>query len=439
MAGDLSRRGLLGAAAAGVFSAASYSRVIGSNDRISIGLLGTGNRSRGHRRMAKNSAKDRNVEITAVCDLWSGNRELAAHDVEQKFGRKPRAFKYHEDLLNLKDLDAVMIATGDFQHAKLLVEVVRAGKDCYCEKPMANVLEEARLARDTVLHSKQVVQMGSQWLSDPYQNAVRDIVRSGVLGKISRIEQVWNKNEERWRYPENPNLKKIREEDTDWKRWLLGKPYRPFDPLVYFEFRLYRDFSSGIADQWMSHGAGLVHFYMDEDIPVSMTANGGIFVWDDGRENPDTFTAVATYRKGFCYVYQTQFGNSYGSHSAIMGKNGTLWSEGGEGSQKWTLTPKGGRGTDHRPRPDLKTVGEEQAVTIPGASAPPTANPSDDSKPHFDNWITCMRNRTTPNGDIHSGFKHSVAVIMAARAYWSGRKVYWDPKREEIVDHPPAA
>ncbi len=438
MSANLSRRSFLGAASASALSAASYSRVIGSNDRISIGLIGCGGRSRGHRRMAKASAQDMNCEITAVCDLWSFNRELAASDVEQKFSKKPRAFKYSEDLLALKDVDAIMIATGDFQHAKILVDVVRAGKDCYCEKPMANVFEEAKLARETVLGSKQIVQMGSQWVSDPYQNAARDIVRSGQLGQITRIEQVWNKNEERWHYPDNPNLKRIREEDTDWKRWLLGKPYRPFDPVVYFEFRLHKDFSAGIADQWMSHGSGLVHFYMDEDIPQTMVANGGIYSWNDGRENPDTFTAVATYKKGFVYVYQTQFGNSFGSHNAIMGKNGTLIAEGGEGSQKWVLTPKGGRPTDWRARAGHTPVAEERPLTVEGAPAP-KADPSDDSKPHFDNWITSMRNRTQPNGHIHTGFKHAVTVIMAAKSYWSGKKLYWDAKREEILDHPPAA
>lgn len=411
-------------------SAASYARVIGANDRISIGLIGCGHRSQGHRNMAHNSAKDMNVEITAVCDLWNYHRELAASDVEKKFGHKPRTFQYSEELLNRKDLDGIMIATGDFQHAKLLVDVMHAGKDCYCEKPMANVLEEAKLARDTVLHSKQIVQMGSQWVSDPYQKAVREIVRSGELGKITRIEQVWNKNEERWHNPENPNLKRIRPEDTDWKRWLLGKPYRPFDPLVYFEFRLHKDFSSGIADQWMSHGSGLTHFYMDEDVPETMTANGGIFMWNDGRENPDTFTAVATYKKGFAYVYQTQFGNSFGSHTAIMGSHGTLWADGGEGSQAWTRTMKGGLPTDRRPK-EKPTV-EDRPVRVEGAPEP-RRDPSDDSKPHFDNWILSMRNRTQPNGDIHTGFKHSVAVIMAARAYWSGRRVRWDASAEDIV------
>ncbi len=440
MSTRLSRRGFVGAAAGGALNAASYPRVIGANDRISIGLLGCGARSAGHRRMAKTSQRDMNAEVTAVCDIWRLNREKAAADAELKFGKKPRAFQYSEDLLALQDLDAVMIATGDHQHAKLLVEVVRAGKDCYCEKPMANVLEEAKLARDAVLASRQVVQMGSQWLSDPYQLAVREIVRSGQLGRITRIEQVWNKNEERWRDPDDPDIKNIREQDTDWKRWLLGKPHRPFDPRVYFEFRLYKDFSSGIADQWMSHGSGLVHFYMDEEIPQTMTADGGIYAWPDGRENPDTFTAVATYKKGFVYVYQTQFGNSFGSHSAIMGSNGTLWSEGGEGSQRWTLTPKGGLPTDRRrPRPGHKPVAEERPITVAGLNQPPSADPSDDSKYHYDNWILSMRSRKQPNGDIHTGFKHAVAVIMAARAYWEGKKMYWDAKRGQILDRPPAA
>src|SRR5687767_9762177 len=127
--GDLSRRTFVGGTAAAL-TAASYRRVLGANDRISIGMLGCGSRSAGLRRMAHGSKSDMNVEITAVCDIWSGNRDKAAADVQKKFGRAPRAVKYSEQLLALKDLDAVMIATADHQHAPLLVEVVRAGKDC---------------------------------------------------------------------------------------------------------------------------------------------------------------------------------------------------------------------------------------------------------------------------------------------------------------------
>ncbi len=132
-----------------------------------------------------------------------------------------------------------------------------------------------------------MVQMGSQHRSEPYQLAVRDIVRSGRIGEIVHIEQEWNVNQERWRFvdmdtgisaemEQDRNMEwkkwlyerpsKLREEDTDWKRWLLGKPYRPFDPHVYLEFRLYKDYSSGIFDQWMSHGSDLVHFWTDESV-----------------------------------------------------------------------------------------------------------------------------------------------------------------------------
>ena len=126
------------------------------------------------------------------------NKEKAAANCKKLFGTDVKQFKYSEEMLKMPELDAVMIGTGDFQHAKLLAEVVRAGKDCYCEKPMAIDVEDAKLARDAVLASKQVVQMGSQWVSDPIQIKVRDIVRSGKLGQITKIEQVWNDNNPRW-------------------------------------------------------------------------------------------------------------------------------------------------------------------------------------------------------------------------------------------------
>jgi predicted dehydrogenase len=422
-----SRRDVIGVGVGAALTAASYRRVLGANDRIAIGLIGCGARAKGLRNMAHGSMKDMNVDLTAVCDLWTLNREKAAADVAKRFGRAPKTFKYSEELLATKELDAVMIATADHQHAALLGEVVRAGKDCYCEKPLANTLAEAKRARDVVLGSKQVCQMGVQWVNDPYQRRVRDLVRAGRLGKITRIEQRWNMYQQRWRDPDDPDIKAIREQDTDWKRWLLARPYRPFDPRVYFEFRLYRDFSSGLADQWMTHGSTLVHFYMDEEVPESMVASGGIFLWNDGRENPDTFTATATYKKGFVHVFQAQFGNGFGSHTAIMGENGTLWSPGAEGSQTWTLTPEGGRARS--------PIAHAEKVTVAGAR-PPSPEPSDDSKEHFDDWVTAMRARKPPNGDIMGGFRHSVAVIMAARAYREGRRLYWDAKREEIVDRP---
>ena len=429
MTKGLSRREFIAAASALSMTAASYARVVGANDRIQVALLGCGHRSRGHRRMLKLSSEtDPNFDVRSVCDLWSVNREKAAADVQDLFGKRPKAFKYSEEMLADPQLDAVMIGTGDHQHARLLADVVRAGKDCYCEKPMANTLEDAKLARDAVLASKRVVQMGSQWLSCPYQHRVREMVRSGKIGKVVSIHQTWNYNGPRWYVQDDPNVLSIKESDTDWNRWLLGRPSRPFDPRVYFEFRIFKDFSGGIPDQWFSHGSGLAHFYLDTFIPDDLVANGGIFAWHDVRENPDTFQCLATFReKEVLYSFNATFGNAYGDHTIIRGTKGTLSSPGGEGSPQWWFQPEGLSG-------EAKSAPEP--VTVPGRKGIVGVKQGDDLSAHTDNWFACMRSRKTPNGHIHSGFGHSVAVVMANRAYREGKKLYWDRKNEQILDRP---
>lgn len=444
MSADASRRTFLTAIGSSLVlprTARSYTRILGANDRIQIGQIGCGHRAVGHRRMLKLSAQtDSNFDLRSACDLWTVNRQRAADHARELFGQALKTFKYSEEMLADPELDAVMIATGDHQHAKILAEVVKARKDCYCEKPMANTIEDAQLARDSVRASKQVVQMGSQWLSDPYQQRVREIIRSGKLGKIVSIDQMWNFNGPRWRVPNDQNIAAIREQDTDWKRWLLGRSERPFDPKVYFEFRLYKDFSGGITDQWYSHGSGLAHFYLDTFIPDSTVASGGIFVWQDGRENPDTITCVSTFLdKQVQYTYSTTFGNSYGDHSIIRGTNGTLYSPGGEGSPQWWFVPENGsawRSNVVAKRQPGKA--QSELITIPGHSETPPVEQNDDLKYHTDNWFHCMRTRSTTNGNIDTGFAHSIAVIMANRSYREGRKMHWDRKTEKITHDFPA-
>ena len=439
MAPTISRRELMRTAARGTvaMSALSYSRILGANDRIQIGQLGCGNRAVGHRRMLKLSSRvDPNFDVRSVCDLWSVNRDKAADAVQAMFGARPRAFKYSEEMLADQDLDAVMIGTGDHQHARLLAEVVRAGKDCYCEKPMANTLEDAKLARDAVTASRQVVQMGSQWLSDPYQHKVREMIREGRLGKVVSISQSWNFNGPRWHVPTDDRIATIREQDTDWERWLLGRAKRPFDPRAYFEFRIFKDFSGGITDQWYSHGAGLAHFYLDTFIPDDTVSGGGIFAWHDVRENPDTFQCLSTFAdKQVLYSYSTTFGSAYGDHTIIRGTKGTLYSPGGEGSPQWWFLPETQSGWRSNIVFNLHSGPvKPQLVTIDGKTDPPPVQQDDDLQYHTDNWLHCMRSRSTPNGSIQTGFAHAVAVVMATRSYREGKKMRWDRKAETIAD-----
>jgi predicted dehydrogenase len=436
--------GAAGIAIGGIgFSSKSYASIIGANDRINIGFLGCGARSRGHQNMVKMSGKEKNLGVVAVCDIWKQNREKSAIRCKEMFGNDVAQFKYSEDMFEMNNLDAVMIATGDFQHAKILAEVVKAGKDCYCEKPMAEDIDEAKLAREAVLTSQQIVQMGSQWVSDPIQIKIRDIVRSGKLGKITKIEQVWNDNNHRWHDPNDPDVLAIREQDTDWERWLLGKPYRPFDPWAYFEFRIFREFSGGITSQWMSHGSGLVHFYTDTTIPDSMVASGGILGWPDIRQNPDTFQALAMYEDAkFLHSYTSNYANKFGDYTCIRGKEGTLFAHGGEGSPRWFYIP------EHQSFPggfdfftglnEAVKSGKAEIITSKDHQGKlPPVSLSDDSKYHMDNWVDCIRDRNPQtNGHIHTGFWHSVASIMAKRAYREGKKLYWDKSKEEIVYNP---
>ena len=338
-------------------------------------------------------------------------------------------------------LDAVMIATGDFQHARILAEVVRAGKDCYCEKPMANTLDDANLARDTVTKSDRVVQMGSQWLSCPYQHRVRDMIREGQLGKIVAVSQSWNFNGPRWDVPKEQDILAIREQDTDWNRWLLGRVPRPFNPRMYFEFRIYKDFSGGITDQWLSHASGLTHFYLDTFIPDDIVSNGGIFAWHDVRENPDTFTSLATFaKKEVLYTYSTTFGNGYGDHTIIRGTKGTMYSPGGEGSPQWWFLLEPRSGWRSNVVFDLNQGKQSpEPVTIPGNPEVAPIHQPDNLKAHTDNWLQCMRSREKPNRNIDTGFAHAVVVVMANRSYREGKKLYWDRKNEQIVDRPVSA
>ena len=321
-------------------SALSYDNIVGANDRISLGHVGVGNRGRELELIVSKLKSSHRAEMTAVCDLWSVNREKSVAANKGYYGRSPRAVQNVDELLSMKDVDGVLISTPEHSHSTILKMAVEAGKDAYVEKPMGNVLAEAKAARDAVVRTGRIVQVGTQHRSEPYPRAAYEIVRSGALGDISKVEIVWNYHGPRWRG--RPEVKQIRERDTDWNRWLLTKSPRPFDPQLYFEFRLYKEFSSGIPDQWMSHAMDLVHWFMDDHFPKSVVSHGGVLAWHDGRETADTFQSLLEYPKGFLVSYSTSFGNDVPGFTRYMGKNATLVNLGGEGSPRYQLVEEKG-------------------------------------------------------------------------------------------------
>lgn len=436
---EVNRREFIGKSAAAIAgsvvvssTALSYARIVGANDRISLGHIGIGSRGRDLDLIASRLRSSHNVEMTTVCDLWKVNREKAAATNNGYYGRAPRAVQHPQELLEMKDVDGVLISTPEHTHSPILKLVAEAGKDAYVEKPMGNVLAEAKAARDAVLQANTVVQCGTQHRSEPYPQEAYKVVRSGALGDISKVEIEWNYHGPRWRG--RPEVKQIREEDTDWNAWLMTKPARPFDPQRYFEFRLYKEFSSGIPDQWMSHAIDLVHWMMDDHFPVSVVSHGGVFAWHDGRENADTFETLLEYPKGFLVSYTTSFGNDAPSFTRFMGKKATLFNIGGEGSPRYQVVEE--KGT-HEDDSDIDRKRASRYLLLPGEKGLPPMGIDDLTLEHMGNWFDCMRSRTQPHATVHDGFAHSVACMMATEAYWTGRKIYWDAKSESFSDERP--
>jgi predicted dehydrogenase len=423
---------LLAGGAAFARTALSYDKILGANDRISLGHIGNGSRGEDLDWIAAQLKTSHKVEMTTVCDLWRLKREKAVAVNEKYYGRAPRGYQYLEDVLALKDVDAVLISTPEHSHSPILKMAVEAGKDVYVEKPMGNVLAEVKAARDVTMKSARIVQVGTQHRSEPYPKAARELVQTGVLGDVSKVEIAWNYHGPRWRGREETKL--IREQDTDWRKWLLTKPYRPFDPQVYCEFRLYKEFSSGIPDQWMSHGTDLVRWFMNDGIPRSAVAHGGIFAWRDGRENADTFQALMEYPKGFLVSYSTSFGNDSPSFTRYMGKKATLNNIGGEGSPRYQLIEEKG---NHEDNADIDSKRPAKYVLLPGETKVPPMGIDDLSLGHMGNWIECMRSRQQPVCTVQDGFAHAVTNIMVTEAYHSGKKQYWDAATETISDQMP--
>jgi len=414
-------------------TALSYARIAGANDRISLGHVGNGSRGGDLDAIASKLKSSHNVEMAAVCDLWTVNREKAAAKNAGYHGRAPRAVQRVEQLLAMKDIDGVLISTPEHSHSPILKLVTEAGKDAYVEKPMGNVLSEAKAARDAVLQGKTIVQVGTQHRSEPYQQAAQAVVRGGALGDVSKVEIVWNYHGPRWRG--RPQVKQIREQDTDWSAWLMTKSPRPFDPQRYFEFRLYREFSSGIPDQWMSHAIDLVHWFMDDHFPVSAVSNGGVFAWHDGRENADTFQTLLEYPKQFMVSYSTSFGNDAPSFTRYMGKKATLINLGGEGSPRYQLVEE--KGT-HEDDSNVDEKRKSEYISLPGENGLPPMGIDDLTLGHMANWFECMRSRQQPHAPVEAGFAHSVACMMAAESYWAGKKIFWDATSETFSDVRPA-
>jgi predicted dehydrogenase len=427
-------------AVAATQTARSYAKIVGANDRVRVGVVGCGDRMRGGDIPAfLTSAKEMNFQLVAVSDIWKMRREDGAAYIGKLTGDKIDPVVNNEALYARNDIDAVLIATADFQHAQHGIEAVKAGRDAYVEKPTAHTMKDARAFLAAVTASNQVIAVGTQRRSTPAYIKAAEYIQSGKFGDIVMVEMSWNVNQPgRWRRPDVVPL--LKEEDTDWTRYQLDLPKAPFDARKYLEFRLFWPYSSGIPDQWLVHQIDTVHWFTGLPHPRSVVANGGIYLWKDGRTNWDTMTAVFDYgplddlSKGFQVQYTSRFTNSAGGVKELYYSNGGMID-----MDKQTVTPTGGMTAREAGEMKLKAnqlpsfslVEKAVKMETDATSGGGKGDPQTDA--NMRNWMECVRSRKTPNASIHAGYSHSIALCMNVAAIQTGLKVTFDDKTQQVM------
>jgi predicted dehydrogenase len=418
------------------WSASSYKRIIGANDRVRVGVVGFSDRHRGsHMPCFLDHYKELNFDIVGVSDIWKTRREEGAALWKEKLGHSVAAYRNNDEMYASKSVDAVFVGTADFQHALHAIEAVRAGCDAYVEKPFAETMEDNRAALKAVKASKQIVQIGSQRRSGTNYHAAEQFIKSGKFGAITMVELTWNVNQPgRWRRPDL--VAQLKKSDTDWKRFLMNRPAEAFDPRKYLEYRLFWPYSSGLPGQWMSHQIDTVHWFTGLPHPRSVVANGGIYMWKDGRRNWDTITAVFDYGPADNPAdgFQVTFGSRM--HNGDERPTEIYYSNGGELNLNTNLiSPRGGLTKQFAEAmhmqanllPEMK-LSNAQAVVA-------SANTGGDAltSSHVRNWMECVRSRKQPNAPVEAGYSHSIANIMTTAASHTGLKATFDEKTQEVM------
>lgn len=419
------------------FSARSYGNILGANDRVRVGVVGFSDRFKSSLLPCfMHHHKELNFDIVALSDIWKLRREEGGAKLKEGMKHDIKVYNNNDELYSSKEIDAVIISTADFQHALHGIEAVKANCDAYIEKPFAESMEDARAALKAIRESKKIIQIGSQRRSGANYHSAADFIKQGKFGDITMVELTWNVNQPgRWRRTDL--VKQMREQDTDWKRFLMNRPFEAFDARKHLEFRLFWPYSSGLPGQWMSHQIDTVHWFTGLKHPRSVVANGGIYAWKDGRENWDTMTAVFDYgpandpKSGFQVTFAARMHNGEERPKEIY------YSNGGELNLNTNMvTPSGGLQERHAkamdmqanllPEVNLKKI--EQKVET-------AANTGGDSltSGHMRNWMECVRSRKETNAPVEAGYAHAIACIMTTAAARTGTKVTFNEEKQEVM------
>lgn len=389
MPANISRRSFM----VGAATAAAAWRVMGANDRIRLGIIGSG--ERGQYLMGRANEVG-NLDWVAVCDIWDVRRDQAEHVAATEL---TKYVDYHP-LLERKDVDGVIVATFDHMHSQITADACRAGKDVFVEKPMTSLPmqghEVVRAARET----QRIVQVGVQQRSTPhFLEAKRRFIDTNLIGRVNMVRTIWNANAG-YLTPVPTSLER-KPEGLDWERCLGWLPPIPWDAKRYFNRFAYWDFSTGGQTGGLFvHMVDVVHWFLGLVRPTAAVAAGGIYLYEDGRDTPDNINFLLEYPEKLNVTFEATLTDMLPQNAAdivFMGSGGRL-----------SIFRYGYK--------FLPSAANAQLGEI-------NSGPTPDS--HMANWLDCMRSRQQPNADAVSGHYSALACHIGNLAYKEKRRVVW--------------
>lgn len=418
---DFMKRASMGAVTAGFTAGIALtggaSGVPGANDRVRVGLIGAGQQGTYDMR---DFALQPDVEIVAVCDVYDPNLQKAL----TMAGAQAQSYKDFRQVLDRKDIDAVIVGTPDHWHALPMVEACKAGKDVYVEKPICCAVDEGKVMVDAARKHERVVQVGTQQRSAThFQEAVK-LVQQGYLGKVSFV-RTWNYSND---YPKGIGNPPDSDPPAglDWDAWLGPAPKRPFNTNRFgvgdrwSTFRYFWDYAGGFMTDWGVHLMDIVQWAMQVDGPDAITASGGKFFIEDNAETPDTLQVTYQYPH-FVAVYENRWdnGNSMYNHGYGIEFHGT---------DATMFVDRGGFEVFPETRPGVP--GAKHADNRAPAMKMDACN--NDHYDHVRNFLDCMKSRQRPISDIEIGHRSTSVCLLGNVAYRSQRRVMWDVAKQQI-------
>jgi predicted dehydrogenase len=428
----LTRRDFTKTLAAGAATAWSALRVHGANDRIRLGFIGLGNRGD---QVLDGFLAHQDAEVVAMCDLHQPYLDFAAH----KIGTRPKQFKDYRKLLDLKDVDAVVIATPDHWHALQTIHAFQAGKDVYGEKPLSLCVAEGRRMVEAARKYNRVTQVGLMRRSAPACKEAVDLIRSGELGKVTAIRSFHIQNE----WPKGIGNPPDGDPPAgfDWEAWLGPAPKVRYNlNRAFYRFRWFYDYSGGQVTNFGAHYLDFAHWALGQDTPLAVTAMGAKLAVEDNREIPDTLEAIWTYPDGTLVTF-SQFNADAAradlrdSTMEVRGTKGTLyltWNGYEVVPEKITdkvfpaLTPLD------------RSLSREYESGRKTLIAPKKFEGEDPTPLHARNFLDCVRSRKPCNCDIETGHRSTTTTLIANIAHKTKSYLEWDAKAEKFTNHPAA-